>query len=327
MGKTKEELKREKQLNRSLSFAAKGLQEDLNVLAFQGEDHIIKNGEKSYVCIFSIKCMNHSSLNFNLLTSLLCANLAQRFRISSFYQKVGDKLKDMHYLSVFFCENEYYVVHDALLRIKEEFFPVFQKYGFQMAPLSLSDILIFWNLNMNSQMVYLDDDRVFTSRHYQSFLEKPKLKKTERTVFEYKDNFCTALKLISIARETKNFPFEQFAAFHKVFFAADTWKMTEEDIKAFNRILRSSFYSYKEREESEVVNFSVSLVLMNQNKEELLNNLDSLYTVCEEKGYILVPCFEEEEDCFFGLSSFGIMNYFNMHTAGLKQVTNFYEEN
>lgn len=324
--KSKEEQRREKQLNRSLTSAAKAVQSDLNILAFQREDNILKNGEGDYVTVFSIKCIDRSFVNFNSLTSLLCANLAQRFRISSFYQKVNGNLKSLFYLSVFFHEDAYYKVHDTMEKLKKEFFPMLTKYNFQIDQMTLDDILTFWNMNMNSQMVSMDGESILTSRSYQTSFERPKFMKKERIIFEGGNNFCAALKLITVAQDSKNFPFTCFDSFDKIFFAADTWKMTQEDIKTYDRILRSSFYSYKDQTDLEMVNFSVSLVLMDRDHDSLLNNLNTLYKAAEEKGYILVPCFEEEEACFWGIGSFGIMDYFNLQTAALGQITHFYEE-
>ena len=324
--KSKEEIRRERLLNGSLIPSAKKMQKDLNILAFQKEDYIVKNGERDYVAIFSLKLIEYPSLNFNSLASLLCANLAQRFRISSFYQKVDKKLKDLYFLSIFFHEDAYYIVHDELEKLKNGLFPVLTKYGFQIAPLSLSDIFVFWNLNMNSEMLSLDAKNIFSSQNYTSYFEKPKLKKKEKIIFEYKDNYCVTLKLQSMAPETKGFPFENFKDFHKIFFTSDTWKMTEDDMKVYDRILRSSFYSYKNEKNIELVNFSVSLILMDLDRDRLLRSLDSLYSKCEENGYILSPCFDEEENCFYSLSSFGIIRYLNMHTTELKQAVSFYEE-
>ena len=68
------------------------------------------------------------------------------------------------------------------------------------------------------------------------------------------------------------------------------------------------------------------MILMDLDRDRLLQSLDSLYSKCEENGYILSPCFDEEENCFYSLSSFGIIRYLNMHTTELKQAVSFYEE-
>lgn len=324
-GKTKEELKREKKLNKSLIYTAKNMQEDLNIVAFQQEDNIIKTSENHYIGVFSIHGTD-TFLNFNSLISLLCANLAQRFRISSFYQQVNNQLKDMHYLSLFFEETEYYFVHDMLKKLREEFFPILRKYGFLIEQISLNDILIFWNMNMTSSMASLDAKKIFTAKRYQSLFKKTKLAKIEKGIFDYQSDAGVALKIISFDPESKNFPIKALSNFKKIFFTSDVQKLSDEDIKLYQRILRSSYYPYKKQEEHKIVNASVSLVLMNETRDELSVNIEKLLSICEEKGFLLAPCFEEEMDCFYSLSSFGVMDYKNMHCIDLEQMTRFYKE-
>ena len=324
-GKSKEEIRREKQLNRSVIYAPKGIAHDLCVVGYQNDDQVIKNGDNSYVSVFSLKGTEQTTLNLNTLSSILYANLAQRFRISSFFQKVNGQLKDMCYLTIFFQEENYYKVHDELTKLKNEFFPGLRQYGFTIDTLHLGDILSFWNMNMNYKMVNIDANTVLTARHYQNYLHKPKLTKKERIIFKNGENFCIALKLIVVSHTTKSFPFDSLSSFHKILCCTDVWRMNDDDVKTYDRLLRSSFYPYKGQHDDDLVDFSASVVLMDPDRDALLKNVDAFYTECEDRGFIFVPCFDNEEECYLGLTSFGIIDYRNMRIAQVKQATGFYE--
>lgn len=316
----KSELNRQRKLDRSIIFASKNMQNDFHIYGYQPEDYIIRNGEKSYIAIFSVKCNDDNNVNLNNLNKILCANLAQRFRISVFYQKVNDVLKEIVYLSVFFEEDYYYLVHDQLSILKNELSGL-AAYNYIIESLSLDSVFSYWNFNMHNTFENINALSVLSSK---TPFEKPQINMKERVIFKYKDMYYTSLKLIASSDTNKSFPFEIFNKFQRIYFATDTWNISKEDFMTYNKILRSSFYPSKDNKDVDFVNFSAAIVFMDNDKEILHKKLNDLYVVCQERGFIFVPCYSNEFDYYLSLSSFGIMDYCNMRIMKNNQIINFY---
>ena len=318
---SKDELNRQRRLDRTLLFASKNIQKDFNIYGYQKEDHVIRNGEKNFIAVFSVKS-SEAEVNIYNLNKILCANLAQRYRISVFCQNVNDVLKKIVYLSVFFDERSYYLVHDQLTLLKSDLSGL-KNYGFIIEALSLDSIFSYWKFNMTGNFEDINALSVLSSK---APFEKANPKIKERFLFEWKGMSCASLKLIGLSDFTKPFPFNCFNNFKKTYIATDVWKVSEVDFESYNKMLNLSFYPGKKYDNADVNNFSLSIVVMDNSDEELKQKLEDVYVECQKHGFIIVPCYGNENDYYMSLSSFGIVDFSNMLIVKNEQVNEFYRE-
>ena len=318
---SKAELNRQRNLDKSVIFASKDIQKEFNIYGFQKEDYVIRNGEKSYIVVFSVTSSD-ADISVNNLNKILCANLSQRYRISLFCQKVNDIYKKMVYLSIYFDEISYFKVHDQLMQLKNDLSGL-SNYGFNIEVLSLDAIFSYWKFNMNNAFEDVNALSILSSK---TPFEKPNVKINERSIFECNSMYCASLKLIGLSGHTTHFPLNCFNAFLKFYIATDVWKISEEDFGTYSKILNLSFYPGKEYDKSNSNNFSISIVVMDNDKNILKQRLEDVYVECQKHGFNIVPCYGNETDYFISLSSFGVVDFSNMHVVKNEQINEFYGE-
>ena len=325
---SKEEYKRRKNINNSVVPAGKDQMVDFGIFGYEPFNNVVFNNKGQYICVYKIKADSVTSLNSFL--SILCANLSQRFRISSFFQNSEKGFGFNLFLSLFYEVNSYF---DASQEI-EKHVKAFESFPGQVKAeqLELDKILLYWNMFLNSSLLSnVKFSSVMGQNGYRKYMQNPMIEVDESNpnIFKVSDSYFMSLNVYLNMKDLKSFPVSMFKNFDKVYLAQDVYKIDSEILDLYDKMLYLNYHVTLDdaiAEKYDYVNYSVILTLFHNDIDVLLKHVNDFIKICSERGYKMTYCMSDEEYCFQSLCSFGIKDFVNMHIMKLDDVIRFYEE-
>jgi hypothetical protein len=321
--KSKEELKWEKQLNRSLRYLSKATLQSMGVTAVQEEESVFCLSDGSFVKIYSIK--NNSSLEMNKeFVSRLCRT-TNRVRLSSFYKCINQKYVSYLFLSVYFEAESYADVVGLIQKFDEKLYAeICRPLNLNITTCTVENVLSIMHMNCTGKMKQFDHNTVFSRKGNWEKLLFPEITETNCGEFKYMDKIGLCFLGKIFPDGPVDIKKELLSLGCNIQIAVDMQSLTEAEKDMFNHELENKYQCRLSPETESIINVTYLLALIpeqNLNQKQLKKAVMNLF---DRHGMLLVPCADREKKVFQSICSMGIINFHSMKNASVELVSSLY---
>lgn len=319
--KTKDEMKREKALNKSLTMMPKSTQNSLGVIAIQKEDGVFFLGGNIYLKIFSIKNSVLGPKKEIFVNSILELTM-NRVRVSSFCKVKNQKLAAYTFLSVYFDCNNYAEAHreinefDLLLQEK-----ICRDLNIAITGCSIDTALMFMHMNCVGKMKQVKYDSMISQKQNLKDVIFADVKELSNGEFNIHDKYGVCF----IGEYFRNEPIEINELISgiegNIQFSIDMQRLSAEDWEILNFQLSQKYNHHIEGEQKDIINVTYLIAVLVDSQNEISRIKKHITEKYGEKGILVVPCSGREKKVFNSICSIGAVDFHSMRNANIDFVS------
>lgn len=313
--KQKEELQRERMLNRSLLPMSKQTVLDTGISGIQTEDAVFYLGNWKYLKIYKFKNGEITSKKKESMIKVLSSITMNRIRITSFRRLNGTSM--ILFLSVYVFAPGY---SDAKLQFDE-----FEKstnemivraLGLTLENVTINEAVMMTQLNSTGQMKKFDISMLRKKDSLKSylfpgieskedgFLYLPEIKKYVYTFMG--TQYPTDL----------DYPYKNLLQMKcSLYSSIDLQVMTEEENEMFNFSLEQKYNFKLPEEKKRNINMTYLVGLVTDSDEDRNKLKQQMFTQFNDEEVILCPCAGDEEKVYQSICSLGIIDFHAMRNS------------
>ena len=317
--KSKEELRREKELNKSIIPVAKPIQKDLGIMAIQKEEDVFVKSNNEFCKIYSIKTSPLPDNNKLPFLELLCEKTTCRMRITSFCKMNADKMNSYSFLTVFFRAGSYAEVYEQIKEFERMLImEVCKPLDIVLARCRIDNILSFIYMNCTGKMKQFDYNELLSRRTSLKRMPFTELNMGKDGIFECDEKYGKVYfgKGLPIKPITNN----SFLKNRDVGFqiAVDIQSMTTEEQELYEYELQRIYnYKLKSTDKKMVsMTYMLSVLADSEEKIKMLDN-EAVKDFTDNKMLIL-PCVGREREAFQSACTFGLLDFKAANMVELK---------
>ena len=320
--KSKEELLREKELNRSLVALSKETQRDMGIFAIQKVDNVFFLGNKKYAKIYSLKSALNNPDRKKAFLKAMEKTTSNRFRISVFCKNTDIKSNFYMFITVYFEADDYV---RAVMEI-EKFESVFTEnvvkgLSLNISECKISEILTVVYMNCCGKIKKFDDFESALLKMNWKELLLGDLKNIHYGNFQGNGNYGTCY----IAKEFPGNAVELNDVYVKckgnVFYCIDVQMLTEDEKQILECEIKNKYNSRIDVLSQNVMNLTY-LLSVSAPTEDMLHEMNiQLRKEFEKNEVLLLLCSGREERCFDSICSLGLCDFHSMQNVGLEVVS------
>lgn len=314
---TKEELKREKLLNKSLTMLPKSAQNNLGVLAIQKEHGVFFQGENKYLKIYSVKKGVLGSQKQLFLDRLLDSTMC-RIRVSSFCKIKNEKLAAYTFLSVYFTANSYAEAYRKInefdLMLQEK---ICRELNIIITGCSIDTALMFMHMNCVGKMKQVEYSSVVSKKQNYKDAILTDVKELENGEVETNDKHGVCFIGEYFSKEPVEINKIISGVEGNIQFSVDMQRISEDDWKIYNYQLSQKYNQHIEGVEKDIINITYLFAALADSPEEISKIKSQIIDRFGEQGILIIPCSGREKKIFNSICSIGAVDFHSMRNADI----------
>lgn len=315
--KSKEELLKEKELNRSLVALSKATQQELGVCAIQKADNVFFLGNRKYIKIYSLKSALNDSDRKKAFLEEMEKITSNRFRISVFCKNTDSKSNFYMFITVYFEADDYVRARGEIEKFEKEFKEhVVRQLSLNVTECKIKDILAIVYMNSSGKIKRFDDFETNLAKANWKEILLHELKNIHYGNFQCDESYGACY----IAKEFPNNAIAVNDAYAKckgnIYYCVDIQTFTEEEKQILEYEIKNKYNSRADFINKNVMNMTY-LISLSAPTENMLHDLKlQVEKEFERAGVLLLPCSGREEVIFDSLCSLGICDFHSMQNVG-----------
>lgn len=315
---SKEEIKRIKQLNRSLVALPKSTQQSLGVLAVQREDGVFFLGNNLYIKIYLIKPPILEERKHHFLSGLIEVT-GNRVRITSVCKSNGRRLAAYSFMTVYYNAFSYADAYDQILEFEKVLHDrICQELSLTISKCSLDEALSFMQMNCTGALNVIEHAGLIVSKNSdwkKKLFEDLTDAKTGSFRCREKYGSCFSGSFYM------NSEFDNYEVLLRVpgtvLFSVDIQRVGEEDKKLLSHELTKK-YNDDSYEDNNVVNMKYLMAVMFATEKERNEARRTIIELYDKNSIMLTPCSGREKEAFYSLCSMGVIDFHSMRNADMQ---------
>ena len=315
---SKEEIRRIKQLNRSLVSLPKPTQQSLGILAVQREDGVFFLGNNQYVKIYLVKPAVLNEKRKQLVTKL-CEITGNRIRITSFCKTYNQRLIAYTFMAVYYKAYNYAGAYDEISefekRLNEE---VCRNLGITISKCALDDALVYMRMNCSGELKIIEHSDMMSKNGDWKKNLFADVSETKAGTFQCLEKYGVCFTGNFYDNSNINIDNILMQIPGNILFAVEIQKVDEEDEKLLKHELTNKYSVDCDIEESTVnMKYLMSVMFEDETtRNEVKKTIMSLY---DQNKILLNPCSGREKEAYYSLCSIGVIDFHSMRNASTEQ--------
>lgn len=311
----KEEIQKEKELNRSLIPMSKQTRIDTGIMGLQEQDSVFYLGHWKYLKIYKFQNRDFTDKKRESLIKVLSSITMNRVRITSFRRLSGNS--KILFLSVYVMASGYAdakTEFDTFEKDAEEM--ISRALGLPLSIVSINDAVMMTQLNSTGQMKKFDMSSMSQKDSLKTYLfpgieAKPDgflfLPEVQKYVYTFMGTqFPTDL----------NYPYEGLLDMPcSLYSSIDFQVMTEEESEMFNLSLEQKYNLKLSGEKRRNINMTYLVGLIGESETDKEKQRQKMFTRFNDEEVILCPCAGDEEQVYQSICSLGLIDYHAMRNS------------
>ena len=313
--KSKEQLRKEKRLNRSLIYVSKSVQNETGLMAIQMEDGVFFLGNGKYMKIYSIKAPSLAEKKAAFVKAMLELT-NNRIRISTFYKKRNEKASAYSFVSIYYEAFNYaeasVVIRDFEKDMEDK---VCRPLNILISNCSVETSLTFLHMNCAGEMKQYSHE-ILTSKKSDWKTEVfPAVSDACVGNFIYQDKcgICFSGKLFGDKQVSINDALMKLSG--NIQIVVDFQKMTETEQGMFEYEMGRKYNCSLENYKKDVINATYLVSAFSENQEQQKMLRLQIMELFDKNRVLLMPCAGNESKVFSSICSLGIVDYHSMRNV------------
>lgn len=314
--KTKEELKRIKNLNRSLVNVSKGTQRSFGIISVQPDHGVFYQGAGRYVKIYSLKG-NMTDASCRILVKKICDLTHFRYRITSFCRG-GERQGTMRFFSLFVTAPDYYHAYGEYCNFEATVHADtdLRKNGFTIEECTLEQTLMFVQMNFTGQMKKFNYRETQRKSEDWGKLLFPPMDIYDLNILLHPNEIITGSyygkeipgKLSELREDLTH-------AGIALQTSVEIQSFKDEEIELLNKIIGKKYNSVLSSQTERIVNASYLLMISSPYDNEYGEMTEILLSIAEKNGLRLESCSGQQKDVFLSMCTLGIRDFHIMRNV------------
>lgn len=318
--KSKEEIHREREKNRSLTVLPKTVQAALGVRAIQKEDCIFQIRKNEYIKIYSVKLLLEE--NRLAFVERLCGMTINRIRLSVFCKNMGEKHYEYMFMSIYFSGINYSDA-DMQVRVFETKLYDGMKDIAHISTCSVDSALMFIHMNSAGEVKKYDfagfngKKAALCQLGTRFSLYQPVTETMEGEFLCHgRYGICFTGKLFPDRKVNFNKMIKECG--RNIQFVVDMQMPTEEEVQAQEHEIKKRYSCSLNLSENRYINLSYLCIALADSKEERFRAGERISFSARENEILLVPCCDRETEAFHSVCSLGIKDFHSMRNVNIE---------
>lgn len=321
--KSKEQVKKEREINARLVQLSKRNRENLGIVAIEPNDNVISLDNGYFVKIYSLKGVELTQNRKNVLVNSLLEFTEHRIRLSSFkYESTSSSLV---FLSVYFPGESYAEVIDEINEFDQNIVNLMKnKFKVSFNICSVGEVFMFAYMNFNGQMKRIDDSAILkrSANLRKDFFQD---------VSEFEGGFYIpqngkygeCIMALQYPDKLKGNVFDAVKRINKGYLSCiDFQRVSEEDFNSYEDVLNASFNTSVRHDFKNMVNITFVFGFLYDSKDILFSSKLHLRNALAETGMVFAPCNGIQRNVYESLASMGIYDFHCMRTVNSEIISN-----
>lgn len=314
--KTKEELKKIKNLNRSLVNVSKGTQRSFDILSVQPEHGVFYQGSGCYVKVYSLKGKIAED-SCRMLVNRLCDLTHFRYRITSFCRS-GERQGTMRFFSLFVTAADYYHAYEEYCRFEENIHSdiVLQKNGFMIEECTLEQTLMFVQMNFTGQMKKFNYQASQKKSEDWGKLMFPSMEVYDLKLLIHPNEIITGCYYAKeVPSKLSDLRDDLIHAGFSLQTCVEIQSFTDGEMELLNKIIGKKYNAALSSQTERLVNASFLVMISSPYDKEYMEIAETLLNSAERRELRLESCSGQQKDAFLSICTLGIRNFHIMRNV------------
>ena len=321
--KSKEELRRDRELDRSVvNFSKKNIS-SLGIVGVHPEHNVLYLSSETYVKIYSLKGVALSLTRRDVLINALCGFTPHRLRLSSFLYPSSDA--SVVFLSVFFKGKRFSEVADEIQEFDRNLSLLMTgRFKLSFTPISIGDAFMFIFMNYRGQMKNISTRAVLKKNvnFKRDFLLEIVEDNDSFKVLEDNKYGFVNMCLQYPEKFEENF-FERLKKIGVGYLSCIDFQRIETDMdQSYKKMIEASYNSDIENNEEKNVNATFILSMLFEEKGQLDLGYSLAKDIFADSGLVMVPCNGIQTEVFPSLATFGLVDFHCMRRVTIDILAN-----
>lgn len=315
----KQEAKRIREINSSLTYLSEKVQREIGVLAIHKEDNVYYCGNNTYKKAYVFKPSVLGNKKKELIKAL-CRSFHNRIRMSLCIKNKDGKLNTFMFMTVSYEAASYYealsTINSFETRIIQDICNIL---NITIKTSSFEDNLAYMHMCCTGEMVKIDSDALFSRKFSGTVFEK--LKNPEAGRFEMGKRHGAIFlgkNYIQNSEELKSIFFSCEGTYHV---CVDFQSYGEEDKNIYQLEMRNRYNHSYENDGSEIVNMTYILTVFHEDADRLTEICENIMNFYDEKGIQLMPGAGRENEIFMSYCTLGLLDFHSMQNVNAELVS------
>lgn len=321
--KTKEQIKKEREINSRLIQMSKRNRENLGIVAIEPNDNVISLDNGYFVKIYSLKGVELTQNRKNVLVNSLLEFTEHRIRLSSF--KYDSATSSLVFLSVYFTGGSYAEVIDEIREFDSNIVNLMKnKFRVSFNVCGVGEVFMFAYMNFNGQMKRIEDSTVLkraTNLRKDFFQDIAEIEGGFHIPQNGKYGDC--IMALQYPEKLKRNVFDAVKRVSKGYLSCiDFQRISEEDFNSYEDVLNASFNTSIHHDFKNMVNITFVFGFLYDSRETLMHSKSQLRDALAETGMVFAPCTGIQRSVYESISSMGIYDFHCMRTVNSEIISN-----
>lgn len=325
--KSKEELKRIKQLNRSLIKVQRGTAQAFGVVSIQPEHAVFYQGNSRFVKIYTIKAGVMSADDARILIRQIGNMAGCRFRITSFV-KGGNRQGTMRFLSLFVLAPDYATAHSVFdeFEQKVKLDISIRMSGAKIDACSLDHALMFMQMNFIGQLKRFDAGKSLKKGEDWGKLMIPTMDVEDGRLILHSNEFvCSCYFGKDFYEDVKDYKEMLLLSNYDFYSCIDVQQLDEDEKALLNKILEQKYTTHIEDEGSQILYNLSYLLFVSSASAAVHEELEKrIMELSRENGLLLESCSGIQMQAYLSMCTFGLRDCRFMRNVSEDIVSNLF---
>lgn len=314
--KTKEEVQRERERNRSMTVLPKATQSALGIRSIQKEDCVFQIGKNEYIKIYSVGLPLGE--NRQAFIESLCGLTTNRIRLSVFCKNKEEKHREYMFMSIYFSGSNYADVYTQTqeldTKLKDQ---MNEKLHISILACSIDSVLMFIYMNSAGEMKKYDITSLANKKTaWRNSLYQPVTEMTEGEFLCHgKYGICFLGKLFPDHKADLDGIVRGING--NIQFVVDMQMPTGEDVQMQDHEIGKKYSCSIDTTNNRYINLSYLCTVLADSDAERMSAKKKISQVGIENEILFIPCCGRETDAFYSICSLGIRDFRSMRNADM----------
>lgn len=314
--KTKEEVQRERERNRSLTVLPKAAQNALGIRAIQKEDCVFQIGKSKYIKIYSVRLPLGE--NRQPFMESLCGMTTNRIRLSVFCKNKEGKHREYMFMSIYFSGSSYADVYAQTQELDTKLNDQLnEKLHIPISACSIDSVLMFIHMISAGEMKKYDVTSLADKKAaWKNSLYQPvtEMKRGE-FLCHGKYGICFLGKLFPDHKAGLDSIVKGING--NIQFVVDMQMPTGEEVQLQDHEMGKKYSCSIDTANSRYINLTYLCTALADSEEERVSAKKKIIQAGIENEILLVPCCGRETEVFHSVCSLGIQDFRSMRNVDM----------